>query len=136
MGDVRTNATYYEDVRVRPRPGRAGERRWWLITTQLNHERIALSAWLRGPYLRDTCAWARATRLASGERVIDRPWVQLHLARVRAGLEVLRLLNWQQAWSMAAARSTTPKPRRQGVRQRVLRRGLRLLLEVMGEAGR
>src|SRR5207244_13420599 len=58
---------------------------WWLITTQLNHERIALSAvGYVDRIFEDTCAWARATRLASGERVIDRPWVQLHLARAQA----------------------------------------------------
>src|SRR5205823_14128375 len=45
MGDVRTNATYYEDVRV-PAEDLVGPENggWWLITTQLNHERIALSA--------------------------------------------------------------------------------------------
>src|SRR5437762_4681146 len=38
MGDVRTNATYYEDVRV-PAANLVGEvnEGWWLIVTQLNH---------------------------------------------------------------------------------------------------
>src|SRR5438132_247333 len=102
MGDVRTNATYYEDVRV-PAENLVGPENggWWLITTQLNHERIALSAvGYVDRIFEDVLRWARETRLADGARVIDRPWVQLHLARVRAGLEVLRLLNWQQAWSM------------------------------------
>src|SRR5438876_3716491 len=44
MGDVRTNATYYEDVRV-PAEDLVGPENggWWLITTQLNHGRIAMS---------------------------------------------------------------------------------------------
>src|SRR5437016_1987968 len=138
MGNVRTNATYYEDVRVPAEnlvgPDNGG---WWLITTQLNHERIALSAvGYVDRIFEDTCAWARATRLASGERVIDRPWVQLHLARVRAGLEVLRLLNWQQAWSMA--RSTLDYAEASAVKvygSEFYVEAYRLLLEVMGEAG-
>jgi alkylation response protein AidB-like acyl-CoA dehydrogenase len=31
--------------------------------------------------------------------VIDQEWVQVNLARVRARLEYLRLLNWKVAWS-------------------------------------
>src|SRR5947207_3231826 len=63
MGDVRTNATYYEDVRV-PAENLVGPENggWWLITTQLNHERIALSAvGYVDRIFEDTCAWARAT---------------------------------------------------------------------------
>ena len=35
--------------------------------------------------LEETRAWARATRLPDGRRVIDQPWVQTNLARVKAG---------------------------------------------------
>jgi len=97
MGNVRTNATYYEDVRI-PASDLVGQENggWWLITTQLNHERIALSAvGFVDRIYQDVLAWARETG------VIQRPWVQTHLARVLAKLEVLKLLNWQQAWSMA-----------------------------------
>ena len=138
MGDVRTNATYYEDVRV-PAEDLIGPENggWWLITTQLNHERIALSAvGYVDRIFEDACAWAHATRLASGERVIDRPWVQLHLARVRAGLEVLRLLNWQQAWSMT--RGTLNYAEASAVKvygSEFYVQAYQLLLEVMGEAG-
>ncbi|TMB19101.1 MAG: acyl-CoA dehydrogenase [Deltaproteobacteria bacterium] len=138
MGNVRTNATYYEDVRV-PAESLVGPENggWWLITTQLNHERIALSAvGYVDRIFEDACAWARATRLASGERVIDRPWVQLHLARVRAGLEVLRLLNWQQAWSMT--RGTLNYAEASAVKvygSEFYVQAYQLLLEVMGEAG-
>jgi alkylation response protein AidB-like acyl-CoA dehydrogenase len=138
MGDVRTNATYYEDVRV-PAENLVGPENggWWLITTQLNHERIALSAvGYVDRIFEDVCAWARATRLASGGRVIDQPWVQLHLARVQAGLEVLRLLNWQQAWSMT--RGTLNYAEASAVKvygSEFYVQAYRLLLEVMGEVG-
>src|SRR5256712_7142526 len=62
MGNVRTNATYYEDVRV-PAEDLIGPENggWWLITTQLNHERIALSAvGYLDRIFEDACAWARA----------------------------------------------------------------------------
>ena len=74
---------------------------WSLIVNQLNHERIALmSVGPLGRMLEETRQWAQATRLADGRRVIDQQWVQLNLARVRAKWEVLRLLNWRQAWCM------------------------------------
>jgi alkylation response protein AidB-like acyl-CoA dehydrogenase len=102
VGDVRTNTTYYEDVRVPARMlvGRENEG-WTLIVNQLNHERISLTPY--GPLARlfeETLAWARETKLDSGGRVIDRPWVRERLARVHAGLEVLRLMHWRQAWAM------------------------------------
>jgi alkylation response protein AidB-like acyl-CoA dehydrogenase len=102
LGGNRTNATYYDNVRVpvAMRVGRENEG-WRLITTQLNHERVALSA--PGPVARfvdETTAWARATRLPDGRRVIDQPWVQLDLARALARIEVLRLMCWRQAWNI------------------------------------
>ena len=138
MGTVRTNATYYEDVRVPSAAliGRENEG-WWLITTQLNHERIALVAvGYLDRIFQDVCGWARETRRADGARVIDRPWVQMNLARVQAELEVLKLLNWQQACSIAAgtldfAEASAVKV--YGTEFYV--RAYQGLLEVMGEAG-
>jgi 3-oxocholest-4-en-26-oyl-CoA dehydrogenase alpha subunit len=102
IGDVSTNATFYENVRV---PGTAlvGEvdQGWRLITNQLNLERVALCA--PGGLARlfeDVRAWARDTRLADGRRVIDQEWARVALARVRAGVEVLTLLNWKVAWGL------------------------------------
>jgi alkylation response protein AidB-like acyl-CoA dehydrogenase len=102
LGGNRTNATYYEGVRVpvSARVGRENEG-WKLITTQLNHERVALSS--PGPvarFVEETTAWARETRTGSGARVIDNPWVQSNLARARAHVEVLKLLTWRQAWNI------------------------------------
>jgi 3-oxocholest-4-en-26-oyl-CoA dehydrogenase alpha subunit len=94
-----TSATYYSDVRV-PASALVGEpnQGWPLITNQLNHERVALtsSAPVRTA-LREVCDWARATKLASGQRVIDQEWVQLNLARVHAKAEFLKLVNWRIA---------------------------------------
>ena len=43
MADVRTNATYYDNVRVPARYLVGGENNGWgLITSQLNHERVSL----------------------------------------------------------------------------------------------
>jgi len=102
MGGVRTNATYFQDVRV-PVANRVGEENqgWSLIVNQLNHERVALSA--VGPLERlfeGVRDWARETKLADGRRVLDQPRVRECLGRVRAKLEALRLLNWRQAWAM------------------------------------
>ena len=74
---------------------------WSLITGQLNHERVSLMN--VGPVSRildDARRWAQDTKLADGRRVIDEPWVQANLARVHAKLEVLRLMNWKQAWAL------------------------------------
>jgi hypothetical protein len=102
LGGNRTNATYYESVRVpvSARVGRENEG-WKLITTQLNHERVALS--VPGPidrFVEETTAWARETKASDGRRVIDAPWVQANLARARAHVEVLRLMTWRQAWNI------------------------------------
>jgi len=94
-----TSATYYSDVRV-PASALVGDENqgWPLITNQLNHERVALtsSAPIRSA-LRAVCDWAAATKLASGQRVIDQEWVQLNLARVHAKAEFLKLVNWRIA---------------------------------------
>jgi 3-oxocholest-4-en-26-oyl-CoA dehydrogenase alpha subunit len=106
LGGNRTNATFYENVRV-PASARVGAENegWKLITTQLNHERVALSA--PGPisrFVEEVTAWARGTRAADGGRVIDTPWIQANLARARAHVEVLKLLTWRQACSIDRGR--------------------------------
>jgi alkylation response protein AidB-like acyl-CoA dehydrogenase len=106
LGDNRTNVVYLENVRV-PETWRVGRENdgWRLITTQLNHERVALT--VPGPVARlveETTAWARETRRADGERVIDEPWVQLALARAHARIEALRLMAWRQAWNVGLDR--------------------------------
>jgi alkylation response protein AidB-like acyl-CoA dehydrogenase len=101
MGGARTNATYYDNVRV-PFGNVVGEVNggWSIITNQLNHERVAIApaGWVVRRF-NEVLAWARDTELADGRRVIDQEWVQINLARVRARLEYLKLLNWKIAWA-------------------------------------
>ncbi|MBI4516109.1 MAG: acyl-CoA dehydrogenase family protein [Deltaproteobacteria bacterium] len=102
VSGLKTNATYYEDVRV-PASSLVGAENlgWRLITNQLNFERIALTT--PGPLerlLNDVRRWTQATKLPDGRRVIDQEWVQVNLARVRAKLEFLRLMNWKVAWAL------------------------------------
>jgi alkylation response protein AidB-like acyl-CoA dehydrogenase len=103
LGGVSTNATFYEDVRVSAENLIGGENQGWrLITNQLNHERISLMT--VGRLLRtlaEVTAWARDTRV-DGERVLDKAWVQQSLARIHAKAQVLRLMNWKQAWAADA----------------------------------
>ena len=100
VGGVCTNATFYDGVRVPAENLIGGENNGWrLITGQLNHERISLMT--VGRLLRDLAAvtrWASETRV-DGERVIDKAWVQQSLARLHAKAQVLRLMNWKQAWA-------------------------------------
>ena len=102
MGGGLTSVTYYSDVRV-PVTNRVGEENqgWRLMTNQLNEERVALSSsGVIERRLTEVRRWAQETKLADGRRVIDQEWVQVNLARVRAKLEYLRLLNWKVAWSV------------------------------------
>jgi 3-oxocholest-4-en-26-oyl-CoA dehydrogenase alpha subunit len=138
MGDVTTNATYYEDVRV-PANALVGPENggWWLIVGQLNHERVSLiPAGTTERFYEEILDWARETALPDGRRVVDLSWVQQNLARVRAGVEVLKLLNWRQAWNMTRgemnyAEASTVKV--YGSEFYVT--AYRLLLEVLGQAG-
>jgi len=102
MGDVRTNTTYYENVRVPASYLVGGENNGWgLIVSQLNHERVSLTPYgpLAGLY-EEVLGLARKSPLAHGDRLIDRAWVRHNLAWVHAKLEVLKLMQWKLAWSM------------------------------------
>jgi alkylation response protein AidB-like acyl-CoA dehydrogenase len=110
MAGVSTSATYYSDVRV-PASNLVGEENqgWPLITNQLNHERVALtSAAPLQHALRELRDWAAHAPAAGGCRVIDAEWVQVHLARVHAKTEVLKLLNWQIAARLDAGQALGP----------------------------
>ena len=112
VAGVSTSATYYTDVRV-PVANLVGEvnQGWPLITNQLNHERVALtSAAPLQNALREVRDWAARTPTANGSRVIDAEWVQVHLARVHAKTEVLKLLNWQIAARLDAGQALGPAP--------------------------
>ncbi|CAN5645195.1 hypothetical protein BH10ACT3_BH10ACT3_11590 [soil metagenome] len=94
------NATFFDDVRVPAKNLVGGVNKGWnLITTQLNRERVTLcsSGLLEQSYM-EVRRWAQNTTEADGKRVIDHEWVQLNFAKVHAGLEFLRLINWKVAW--------------------------------------
>jgi alkylation response protein AidB-like acyl-CoA dehydrogenase len=92
----RTNATYYENVRV-PTDALVGDlnRGWSLITTQLNLERSSIVGTATVERLLDAVC-----RHLAAEGRLEEPWVQLALARVRAKAEALHLMNWRVAWSI------------------------------------
>lgn len=103
IGGGLTSTTYYAGVRV-PADGLVGEVNggWRLMTAQLNHERVALaSSGVIERRLTEVRRWAQEAKLPDGRRVIDQEWVQVALARVRARLEFLRLLNLRVAWDAA-----------------------------------
>jgi len=99
------NATFYDDVRVPVGNLVGGENNGWnLLMSPLNHERVTLcsSGLLEQSYF-EVRRWAQQTTEADGTRVIDHEWVQLNLAKVHAGIEFLRLINWKVAWTATHA---------------------------------
>jgi len=100
MGGVSTNATFYDDVRLPAENLIGGENNGWrLITGQLNHERISLTtAGMMRRNVEAVVKWASEPKV-DGARLIDKPWVQQSFARVYAKMQVLRLMNWKQAWA-------------------------------------
>jgi alkylation response protein AidB-like acyl-CoA dehydrogenase len=135
VAGLSTSATYYQDVRV-PVSALVGEenRGWSLITNQLNHERVALTpaAPVRSA-LQDVREWAQMTKLSgSGRRVIDQEWVQVHLARVHAKVEFLKLMNWRIAWSVEQSPSPADASATKVFGTEFATEAYRLLMEVLG----
>ena len=129
-----TSATYYQDVRV-PVSSRVGDENagWPLITNQLNHERVALTS--AAPIvnaLREVRGWAQQTKLADGRRVIDQEWVQVHLARVHAKAEFLRLVNLKIAWSVGRGLNPADASATKVFGTEFATEAYRLLMEVVG----
>ena len=132
-----TSSTYYDEVRI-PATNRVGEENegWKLITNQLNHERVALcpvSGILRS--LAEVTAWAAGEKLADGSRILDRQWVQVHLARVEARAEFLKLLNWKVAWAADKGLNPADASATKVFGTEFSLEAYRLLLEIVGQAG-
>ncbi|MDP3711025.1 MAG: acyl-CoA dehydrogenase family protein [Mycobacteriales bacterium] len=139
IGGEVTTATYYEDIHV-PASMVVGEvdEGWRLITSQLNHERVALAA-MGGRSLElfeSVRAWASHETNADGTRLIDVPWVRSALARVYARLEALKLLNWRMAWKTEVG-TLTPADASSGkvYGSETDIESYRSLLEIIGRAG-
>ncbi len=136
LSEHNINATYFDDVRVPASRLVGGENNGWsLITNQLNHERVTLcSSGTIERALEETREWAQQTKLPDGRRVIDQEWVQVNLARVRAKLEFLRLINWKVAWTatqghLDVADASTIKV----FGTEFYLEAFRLMMEIMGE---
>jgi len=138
LGGERTNATYYEGVRV-PVSNRVGAENqgWQLITNQLNHERITLACpGLAERLMEEVWEWAQRTDAPEGGKVIEVPWVQLNLARVYAKMEALKALNWHSAWCISAGIPDMAEASAIKVMgTEFFVECYRLLLEVVGAAG-
>jgi alkylation response protein AidB-like acyl-CoA dehydrogenase len=135
MSGPTTSATYYTDVRV-PASALVGAENggWPLITNQLNHERVALTS--AAPImtgLREVRDWAQNTKLTDGRRVIDQEWVQIHLARVHAKVQFLKLMNWRIASGTGVGQADASATKVFGTE--FATEAYRLLMEVLGANG-
>ena len=138
LGDNNIATVYFEDVVV-PRKNLVGREGggWRMITSQLNHERVALCA--VGPTERlyeETLAWAQTQHDRNGACLLDQPWVRRNLAEVGAGLQILTLLNAKQAWAIAEERLQMAEASAIKVYgSEFYVRAARLLMEILGAAG-
>ena len=138
MSSHNINYTYFDDVRVPAGNVVAGENLGWsLITSQLNRERVTLcSPGIIDRALGDVTEWAKATTLPDGRRMIDQEWVQEHLARVKAEVEFLRLINWKVAWQATEGHLDVADASVIKVfGTEFYLRAFRLLMEVIGQGG-
>ena len=137
MVNASTFTTYYDDVRVPDSAVVYGVNRGWdLIVNQLNYERVSLApAGMFSKTYEDVLDWARTTPLpggSDGQRVIDQQWVQVNLARVKAQLEFLKLINWKVAASNGANPADASATKVFGTEFFV--QGYKLLMEILGTA--
>ncbi|GLZ31791.1 acyl-CoA dehydrogenase [Lentzea sp. NBRC 105346] len=131
MSGPTTSATYYSDVRV-PASNLVGTENqgWKLITNQLNHERVALcSAAPLQTAFNEVLDWARETGAISHE------WVRVHLARVHAKTEFLKLINWKIAAEAEQAPSPAEASATKVFGTEFATEAYRLLMEVLGAGG-
>jgi hypothetical protein len=139
-GGVRaTTTTHYDDVVV-PVANLVGPENsgWSIMTSQLNHERVALAAsrtWIFERLL-EVRQWVAAESDASGP-LVDSPAVRLALARVDARLEAMKLFNWRMVATLAAGEKLQPGDAAAAkiYGTEVLIEACRSLLEVVGQAG-
>ncbi|MFT4822559.1 MAG: alkylation response protein AidB-like acyl-CoA dehydrogenase [Halioglobus sp.] len=135
---VRTNASYFENVRISDKY-RVGEvnKGWRLITGQLNRERLSLVN--HGPVhilFTEVAQWAATTTSSDGKTLIEKPWVQNNLAKVKVRLEALRMMCLKQAWAMTENNLGMAEASAAKVYgSEFFVEAYRLLLEIMGQAG-
>jgi len=90
ISGMTTTATFYRGIRVPMTNliGALGDG-WRLLTSQLNHERLALAA-LGG---RSIQLFEQCLALSIADGSISRPWVRREYARLHVRLEAMRLMN-------------------------------------------
>ena len=135
---MRTNATYYQDIRV-PDKYRIGDidGGWKLITGQLNRERLSIvNPGMVTGLFGQVCQWCAAARDYNGEPLINTPWIKENLARIATELETLKLLVWKQAWAMEKGNPEMAASSAAKVYgSEFLVEAYRRMLEVIGQAG-
>lgn len=139
VGGVRTNVTYYENVRVPASMMIGAENQGWrLIAEQLNHERIGLAALTYGANgcFDEVVEWARGVETGGGGRLIDEGWVQIALGESYALLQAVATMGHRVGWEVSQG-STRPELA-SGLKvfgTEAMIKVIRLLLDVMGPVG-
>jgi alkylation response protein AidB-like acyl-CoA dehydrogenase len=136
LGDVRTNATFYDNIKV-PDNHLVGEpnQGWSLITSQLNLERLALVN--HGPVeelYKNVLKLAESTKINNDQYLTDVSWVKRNFAEVHSGIEALKLICWKQTWIMESGQLNMAEASVAKVYgSEFFIEAYRLLMEVMGE---
>jgi len=136
LGDVRTNATFYENIKV-PDTHLVGEANqgWSLITSQLNLERLALVN--HGPIeelYKNVLQLAQKTKINNNQSLIDLSWVKQNFAKVHSGIEALKLICWKQTWIMESDQLNMAEASVAKVYgSEFFIEAYRLMMEIMGE---
>jgi len=136
LGDVRTNATFYDNVRV-PETHLVGQpnQGWSLITSQLNLERLALVN--HGPVeelYKNVLKLAATTKINNDQYLTDLSWVKNNFAQVYSGIEALKLICWKQTWIMESGHLNMAEASVAKVYgSEFFIQAYRLLMEIMGE---
>jgi 3-oxocholest-4-en-26-oyl-CoA dehydrogenase alpha subunit len=136
LGDVRTNATFYDNIRV-PETHLVGQpnQGWSLITSQLNLERLALVN--HGPVeelYKNVLKLAGTTKINNDQYLTDLSWVKNNFAQVYSGIEALKLICWKQTWIMESGHLNMAEASVAKVYgSEFFIQAYRLLMEIMGE---
>ncbi len=100
MGTERSNATFYDSVRVHDRY-RVGDVNggWEVMKTALKYERgIAGGQFPSPPLIEAAVSWLRGARLADGTAMLEDPAVRETLIRALIDVEVCRSFAYHTAW--------------------------------------
>ena len=136
LGDVRTNATFYDNILVTDSylVGKLNQG-WSLITSQLNLERLALVN--HGPVeelYKNVLSLAHQTKINNDQYLTDLSWVKYNFAQVYSGIEALKLICWKQTWIMESDQLNMAEASVAKVYgSEFFIEAYRLLMEIMGE---